>query len=99
MIRSLCLLSSFTSKQVRPKKIHTGRAFRQIYAEICVKDKAVVQKLSLAKPFKDIVTIRCGNVDVTGPVSKTEHSAGETRFIVAVDDLMYHGPTSSYPQK
>jgi hypothetical protein len=68
------------------------QGFAGAVAEATIDDVAMLDALARAKGSRDVVTLRCAMLDVSGTVSRLERAPNGTTVHVAIDDVVYRRP-------
>ncbi len=66
--------------------------FSSVSAEAIAGDSDLERKLSLAQEKGDIVTLRCANIDVTGPITNCREEDETRIYVLLIEDLVYRKP-------
>ena len=68
------------------------QGFAAIFAEIDTDQNDVAVQLKRAELDRCPVTIRCATLEVSGEISKSRNLGSKTRFVLSVENLVFHPP-------
>ena len=66
--------------------------FSSISAEVAPADSNLAEQLSRVQKSRQVVTLRCAMLDVTGKITNSLSKDGKKVFVLIVDDMTYRRP-------